>query len=415
MEIQITPKNSTGVERTVEVTVPAAEVAAAEERTTRRYASQARLPGFRPGKAPAAVVKKRFADAIRNETIETVVREAYKEIVEKDDVKIASQPHIHDLKFEEGQPLTFEFHFEVRPTPELARTNGFRVERRGTDVTDEQVQQQIDQLRDERATWAPVEGKPQEGDMVNVGLAVADENGAIGEQRDVSLVLGDGKAIPGIEELIMQAAPGETLEQPVRWPDDFPDEAQRGQTKTVRMTLHDVKRKTLPAFDDAFAREVGDFDSADALRSAVRDDMTKYMERESESAARQQLIDQVIDANPFDVPRSWVKQLVDNYAQAYNIPEEHRAAFDAEFAPVAERQIKRDLIVETIAEQEQLAATERDLDDRIAAQAAERGADPGQLYTALEKSGRLKDLERTITEDKVFQWLLDRNDVVNAA
>jgi len=415
MEIQITPKNSTGVERTVEVSVPAAEVAAAEERTTRRYASQARLPGFRPGKAPAAVVKKRFAEAIRNETIESVVREAYTEIVEKGDVKIASQPHIHDLKFEEGQPLTFEFHYEVRPTPELARTNGFRVERRGTDVTDDQVQQQIDQLRDERATWAPVEGKPQEGDMVNVGLAVADENGAIGDQRDVSLVLGDGKAIPGIEELIMQAAPGDTLEQPVRWPDDFPDEAQRGQTKTVRATLHDVKRKTLPAFDDAFAREVGDFDSADALRTAVRDDMKKYMERESESATRQQLIDQVIDANPFDVPRSWVKQLVDNYAQAYNIPDEHRAAFDAEFAPVAERQIKRDLIVETIAEQEQLTASERDLDDRIAAQAAERGADPGQLYTALEKSGRLKDLERTITEDKVFQWLLDRNDVVNAA
>src|SRR5512142_2760217 len=98
MEIQITPKSSTGVERAVEVTVPAAEVAAAAERTTRRYASQARLPGFRPGKAPAAIVRKRFAEAIRNETIESVVREAYKEIVEKDDVQIASQPHIHDLK-----------------------------------------------------------------------------------------------------------------------------------------------------------------------------------------------------------------------------------------------------------------------------------------------------------------------------
>lgn len=415
MEIQITPKNTSGVERSVEVTVPAADVAAAEEQTTRRYASQARLPGFRPGKAPTAIVKKRFADAIRNETIESVVREAYKEIVEKDDVKIASQPHIHDLKFEEGQPLTFEFHFEVRPTPELTRTNGFRVERHGTDVTDEQLQQQIDQLRDERATWAPVDGKPQEGDMVNVGLAVSDESGAIGEQRDVPLVLGDGKAIPGIEELIMQATPGETLEKPVRWPDDFPDEAQRGQMKTVRMTLHDVKRKTLPVFDDAFAREVGDFDSADALRTAVRDDMKKYAERESESNARQQLIEQVIDANPFEVPRSWVRQLVDNYAQAYNIPEETRAAFDAEFAPVAERQIKRDLIVDTIAEKHELTATERDIDDRVAAQAAERGADVGQLYAALEKSGRLKDLERTITEDKVFQWLLDQNDVVNAA
>ena len=116
MEIQLTPKSTTGVERAVEVSVPASEVAAAEERTTKRYASQARLPGFRPGKAPAAVVRKKFAEAIRNETIETVVREAYKEIVEKDNIQVASQPHIHDLKFEEGSPLTFEFHYEVRPT-----------------------------------------------------------------------------------------------------------------------------------------------------------------------------------------------------------------------------------------------------------------------------------------------------------
>lgn len=412
MEIQITPKTTTGVDRAVEVSVPAAEIAAAEEKTTKRYASSARLPGFRPGKAPVAMVKKRFAEAIRNETIESVVREAYKEIVEKEDIKVASQPHIHDLKFEEGQPLTFEFHYEVRPTPELARISGFRVERGSTDVTDEQLQEQIDSVREERATLTPVEDKPIEGDTVSVALSVADEHGNLGEPRDVSLVLGDGKAIPGMEELIMEATPGQTIERPVRWPDDFPDEAQRGQTKTVRMTLHEVKRKTLPALDDAFAREVGDFDSADALRTAVREDMHKYIERETEGAARQQLMDEIIAANPFDVPASWVNQLVDNYAQAYNIPEESRKEFDTEFRAVAERQIKRDLVIDTLAEREKLTASERDIDDRIGEQAAERKMDPGQLYAALEKGGRIKDLERTITEDKVFKWLMDQNDIV---
>lgn len=412
MEIQITPKTTTGVDRAVEVSVPAAEIAAAQEKTTKRYASSARLPGFRPGKAPVAMVKKRFAEAIRNETIESVVREAYKEIVEKEDIKVASQPHIHDLKFEEGQPLTFEFHYEVRPTPELARISGFRVERGSTDVTDEQLQEQIDSVREERATLTPVEDKPIEGDTVSVALSVADEHGNLGEPRDVSLVLGDGKAIPGMEELIMEATPGQTIERPVRWPDDFPDEAQRGQTKTVRMTLHEVKRKTLPALDDAFAREVGDFDSADALRTAVREDMHKYIERETEGAARQQLMDEIIAANPFDVPASWVNQLVDNYAQAYNIPEESRKEFDTEFRAVAERQIKRDLVIDTLAEREKLTASERDIDDRIGEQAAERKMDPGQLYAALEKGGRIKDLERTITEDKVFKWLMDQNDIV---
>lgn len=413
MEIQLTPKTTTGVDRAVEVTVPAAEVAAAEAQTTKRYASQARLPGFRPGKAPAAVVRKKFAEAIRNETIESVVREAYKEIVEKDNIQVASQPHIHDLKFEEGSPLTFEFHYEVRPTVDLARTNGFKVRRDSASVTDEQLQEQIDRLRDERAAWAPVEDKPIEGDMVSVGLSVADDEGKLAEPRDVSLVLGDGKAIAGIEELIMEAAPGETIERTVRWPEDFPDEPQRGQSKTVRATVHEVKRKSLPVLDDAFAREVGDFDSADALRAAVREDMHKFAERESEAHVRQHLVDEVIAANPFDVPRSWVGRLVDNYAETYKIPPDQRAQFDTEFGQVAERQIKRDLIVDTLAEREKLTATERDLDDRIAEQATERGTEPGQLYAALERGGRLKDLERTITEDKVFKWLVERNDIVS--
>lgn len=413
MEIQITPKPTTGVDRAVEVSVPAAEIAAAEEKTTRRYASSARLPGFRPGKAPVAIVKKRFADAIRNETIEAVVREAYKEIVEKEDIQVASQPHIHDLRFEEGQPLTFEFHYEVRPTPELTRTGGFRVERASASVTEEQLQEQLDRLLEEGASWAPVEDRPTEGDMVNVGLAVADENGTVGEQRDVSLVLGDGKAIPGMEELIMEATPGQTIERGVRWPDDFPDESQRGQTKTVRMTLHEVKRRTLPALDDEFARQVGDFESAEVLRSAVRQDMQKYAEREIDSATRQQLMDEIIAANPFDVPGSWVNQLMANYAEAYRIPEENRREFETEFRPVAERQIKRDLVIDTLAQREKLTATERDIDDRVAEQAAERKVDVGQLYAALEKSGRLKDLERTITEDKVFKWLMDQNEIVN--
>lgn len=412
MEIQITPKNTTGVERAVEVTVPAAEIAAAEERTARRYASSVRLPGFRPGKAPPAMVRKRFAEAIRNETIETVVREAYKEIVEKGDVKIASQPHIHGLSFEEGKPLTFEFHYEIRPTVELGRTHGFRIERDKPQVADEQVQEQIDQLREEKATWTPVEAKPVEGDMVRAVLAVADAQGAIGEGREVPLVLGDGKAIPGIEELIMEATPGQTIERPVRWPDDFPDEEQRGQTKMVRMTLQDVKRKTLPELDDAFARTVGDFDSVDALRAAVREDMQKYVEREADAAVRQRLIDEVIAANPFDVPKSWVQELVRNYAQVYRIDEAQHVQFETEFRSVAERQIKRDLIVETLAEREHLAATEREIDDRVATQAEARKVSPAEVYTALEKSGRLKEVERSITEDKVFQWLSEHNEIV---
>ena len=209
----------------------------------------------------------------------------------------------------------------------------------------------------------------------------------------------------------MEAKPGESVERPVKWPEDFPDEAQRGQTKLVRVTLHEVKRKSLPALDDAFAREVGDFDSLDALTTAVREDLARHVERESESAVRQALVDQIIDANPFDVPSAWVGQLVSAYMDAYQVPQEDRERFGQEFRPIAERQVRRDLVIDTIAEREKLAATEADIDERVAEVAAKRGADAGQVYASLQKAGRLREIERSITEDKVFKHLMEKNTV----
>jgi hypothetical protein len=147
MNIEITPKEGTGVDRHVQVSVPVETVRDAEDKAARRYASSVRLPGFRPGKAPAAMVRKKFADAIRQEALEALVRDAYKEVIEKQDLKVASQPHVHDLNFEDGKPLTFELHFELRPTINLARTSGFRVTGRKVAVSDEQVADQIEHLR----------------------------------------------------------------------------------------------------------------------------------------------------------------------------------------------------------------------------------------------------------------------------
>jgi trigger factor len=411
MDIEITQKESAGVQRHIQVSVPAAAVSAAEDKAARRYATQARLPGFRPGKAPAAMVRKRFADAIRQETIEALVQEAYKVVLEREQLQVASQPHIHDLNFQPGEALTFVLHVEVRPEIKLERTSGFTVARASTEVTDEMVTEQIDLLRDQKATWSPVEDRPAPGDRVNVLLATADESGEMPAGKPYPLELGGGQAIAGIEELIMEATPGGTIERPVKWPDDFPDEAQRGQTKMVRVELTDVKRKTMPDLDDSFAREVGDFDSLDALRAAVRADMQAHIGRESEADVRQKLIDAVLEANPFEVPPSWVEQMTVAYAQAYNIPEGELPAFADQFRAMAERQVRRDLVIDTLAEQHALKASEADVDEKVTEMATARGADVGQVYAALQKGGRLTEIERSITEEKVFGWLTAQNTV----
>ncbi|HYV97472.1 MAG TPA: trigger factor [Gemmatimonadaceae bacterium] len=412
MNVTIESSKSEGVERHIRVSVPADEVAAATARVVNRYSSAVRLPGFRKGKAPPPMVRKKFANEIRQETLESLLREAYDAVVERENLKLVAQPHAHDVSFDEGKPLTFELHCEVRPDVTLDRVHGFSVVRPKAEVTDAAVREQIDALRDQRAAWTPVEERAIEGDLVTARLASADAEGVIGAPNEYKIEIGRGQAIPAIEEVIMSCAPGETIERAVKWPDDFPDPEQAGKTKTVRVTVREVKRKSLPPLDDAFARELGDFDSVDALNKAVREDLTSTATREADSAVRQRLLDEVLAANPFPVPPTWVNRLLAAYAEMYKVPPEEHERFAKELGPTAERQVRRDVVLETLAEREKLTATEADVDAKVSELASKRGIEPGQLYASLQKAGRLKELERGITEDRVFAWLFERNTVV---
>ncbi len=411
MTITITPTESTGVQRRLQVAVAADAVSAAEDKAARKYAAKVNLPGFRQGKAPAAVVRKKFAEAIRQEALEALVNDAFKQVVADDSLKLAAQPHVHDLKFEPGSDLTFELHFEVRPDVVLDKVEGFSIMRNEPAVTDDAVTEQIDRLREQKATWTPVTEKALPGDMVAVLLSTSEADGTLPEGREYRITLGGGQAIPGIEELIMEAAPGETVERPVKWPEDFPDESQRGVSKLTRVTLTEVKRKLLPDLDDALAREVGDFDSVAALTEGVRTDMAAHFKREADSEVRAKLIEQVIEANPFEVPDAWVNQLIEGYGRMYQIPEAELSRFSEEFRPMAARQVQRDVIIDTLAERESLKASESDIDAKIEELAKARNVDPGQVYSQLQKGGRLPEIERELTEERVFTWLLERNTV----
>jgi len=415
MSFEIAVKKAEGVERLLGVTVSVEMVKAAEDKAVKRHASAARMPGFRPGKAPVHLIRKAYAAQIREEAVESIVQDAWKQAIDQEKLEPIAQPHVHDLKFEDGQPLTFDIHLEVRPEIVIETTSGFTVSRPSEVVTDEMVQEQLETLREQRAALAPVEEQPQPGDQVRVQIASQEEGADMPEQREYPLELGKGQAIAGIEELIMEAIPGATVERPVRWPDDFPDEAQRGKSKLTRVTLLEVKRKTLPAMDAAFAAALGDFDSVEALTEAVRKDMGAHVKREADSSVREQLLDQLIAANPFQIPNAWVQQVMGAYMQMYQVPEGMQERFTGEFRPMAERQVRRDVVIDTIAEKEALVASTADVDDKVAELATERGVETGELYVQMEKAGRLKELERTVTDEKVFSWLIARNTVEQVA
>jgi trigger factor len=400
--------------KSLRVTVPVDRVQQAEAKAVKYYSQRARLPGFRQGKAPEAVVRKRFGDAIRQSVLEEVIRESWETAKTSESLKPITDPSIRNLKFEVGSPIEFDLLVEVRPEITLERTGGFRVTRTVASVPDTAVDEQLARLQEQKAAWIPVEGaQPSPGQMVRVEVAPI-EDGKTGASQPYDLVLGQNQAIPDLEERIMSLLPGQSADSEVKFPDDHPDESRRGQTRKVRVTLHDVKRQELPTLDDAFAREVGDFDGLPALRSAVRHDLELEANREADAQVRQAVINQIIEANNVPAPESLVHRLMHGYAEIYRIPPEQMEQFEQQFHPVAEAQVRRDLVLDAVVEANNLRATESELDERIAKMAETRGVSAGELYGSLQKANRLPELERSITEEKAFAHLLQQSTVDEA-
>ena len=410
-EITVEKTAEDSASKSLRVTVPVDRVREAEAKALKYYVQRARLPGFRPGKAPPAVVRKRFGDAIRQSVLEEVIRESWETARASESLKPITDPSIRNLKFEDGSPIEFDLLVEVRPELTLERTGGFRVERRVAAVADAGVEEQLARVQEQKATWIPVEGvKPSPGQMVRVEVAPLEEAGA-GAAQPYDLVLGQNQAIPDLEERIMTLLPGEQTDAEVKFPEDHPDESRRGQSRRVRVTLHDVKRQDLPPLDDAFAREVGDFENLDALRAAIRQDLEREAAREADAQVRQALVQQVVEANNVQAPESLVHRLMHTYAEMYRVPQEQLEQFEQQFHQVAEAQVRRDLVLDAVVEANALRATEAELDARVAELAASRGVPAGELYGNLQKAKRLPELERGITEEKAFAWLLQQSTI----
>ena len=413
-DIVITKSRDEPGAASLRVEVPVERVRAAEDKATAYYAKRARLPGFRKGKAPTAVVRKRFHDAIREEVLRELIGESWKAAVAQERLKPIADPRVRDLKFEENTPVTFELVVEVKPDIKIGRLGGFKLTRKVPRVTDEMVEAQIEELRRQKAPWAPHAGTPASGDLVQITVATL-EGGQSTDEKRYELVLGQRQAIPDVETALMGMTPGQTADVEVKLPDDFPDPAKRGQPRTVRLTLHEAKRQELPPLDDAFAREIGDFETVADLRKAVRADLERDAVREADAEVRRQLLEQIVAANNLEAPRALVERLLASYAQVYEIPDGQLERFAGEFRPIAEAQVRRDLVLDFVMETHKLQATEDELDARIAQLAERRKIEPGQLYASLQKAGRLRELERGITEEKVMNHLLQQSTVTEAS
>jgi trigger factor len=419
-ELQIAVQEPASWSRRLSITVPSERVKRTRSSVSSQFASSVRLPGFRKGKTPQGMIERQFRQQIEQETIDRLIQEAYKEALETQDLHPINQAHVTNVQYDGGADFAFDVEFEVQPTLTLARVGGFTAHRPPAEVGDADVDSVLQKIRDERGHWHDLEegAHPEFADRATVEITDRDaeepENA-----RPYRFVLGEGQAIPDVEAAIISLAPGGEGDFDVRFPDDFADEEQRGKEQHLHVRLTRAERKHLPELDDAFAQELGEFADVAALRARVLLDLRKDSEQRAVAEVRGQLVQHVVEANPFEVPGSMVDRYLD-YMTGENpdrkgkrteAQEEQFSQYRTLLRPQAEAALKRMLVVETLADREGLRATQDEVDTRVEELAAESGRSPSDVWLELEKSGQLAALESQITEDKVFQYLEQQNTV----
>jgi len=417
-KLQVSLEEGERWRRTLRITVPSELVQAERQAAVRQLSSRLRLPGFRAGKIPAAVVEKRFGAALEQELLDRVIGEAYRGVLADRSLRPISEGEVADIEYAPDSDLRFGISFDVAPEVEFGRLGGFKVERPPVGIGDEEVDKVLDRLREQEGTWVPIEeGTPGETEKVAVRIERLEEEEEA-EPRRYEFVLGREEALPEIEEAIRSLAVGESGEFSIQLP---PEETEgedppEGATQRLRIHLDGRKELELPALDDELARTLGDFDSLEALKARIREDLEKEALQESEAVVRGLLVEQILAANPFEVPESMVDQYVRSaLGDPEELSEEQWAEARKQLGPRAIHGVKRYMVLTRVAEAHGLDATPEELDERIEEIAERSGSSPTDVYSRLQRSGRLEQLEREITEQKVFTFLMEQSEITEPA
>ncbi len=414
-ELQISVEEGERWRRTMSVTVPSGVVSSERRRLTGELAARVKLPGFRKGHVPSSVVEQRFGESLSREALDKLIGAAYREALSQQELNPISEGEVGNVQYEPDRDLTFSISFDVRPEIELARLGGFKVERPTIDGVEDKLEQVLGRLREEKGTWQPSdEGHPEDGNLVGVEIQRMEDDEA-GEAQPYQLVLGQGDAIPDIEEAIKSLEVDGSGEFVVRFPDDFSNEERRGQEEHLLIRLKARQHLELPELDDEFAKSLGEFESVDDLNEKIRADLEKEAEEQAESVVRGKLLDAILDANPFTVPVSMVDRYVESVlGDPEGVPPEKLVEAKEQISPQAEHAVKRILAIDRLSEIQELRATEEELDGRIEEIAEKSGETPAKIYANLQKSERLEALEREITERKVFDFLKEQSEITES-
>ena len=355
------------VKKKIRIEVPSDAVSAEMNKAIADIAKKAKIPGFRPGKAPKAIVEKHYAEEVRSDVVNRLITDSYFRAVHEQKISPVDMPEIGDVSMNRGEPLSFSATVEVRPDIGLGTYDGVEVKEQNLTVTDEEVAQTIDRLREMYAQLEVVEGRPvQKEDTLVIDFQGFREGKAIdgAKAADYMLALGKGSLIPGFEDQLEGMSKGETREIKVTFPGDYSNAELAGKDAQFTATLKELKRAVVPELNDEFAKDIGDHKSVEDLRARIKEDIEVRKRNEQASAQREELLSKLIEAHSFDVPPGMVERELQSM-----------------FRQHATRQARQGVDVKSLD-----AAAFRDQHRALAEGRGQRGADPGCRRRAGERS-----------------------------
>jgi trigger factor len=414
--------------RELELEIPAEDVTKATDRVAKEIARVARVPGFRPGKAPVSLVKRRFADDIKGEVLQTLVPERVEKAVAEQKLSPVSQPQVDKLDFSEGQPLKFRAVFDVLPEFELSTYKGLEIEMPAMDITDEDVSKALEETRERAAAFAPVEGRAVEnGDFAQLKLVGTTEAGGEPLQADSVLChVGAEETMEPFNENLRGANIGDHKEFDVDYPADYPDQKLAGKKFHYAADITGIKTKKLPELNDDFAKDVSDATTLDELKTKIRESLEHQRDHRQKDLQRERVIGELVKLHDFPVPDSLVQQQMDvrlervvrSLAQQGIDPR----AVNLDWAALRGRQeerarddVKAELIIDRIASNEKIDVTEEEVQHELDHLASHSGESTEAIRARLTKQGALDRMRAKLRSDKTLDWLAQNANVRPAA
>jgi trigger factor len=408
--------------REIELEIPADKVQKAADKITRDIIKVARIPGFRPGKAPMTLVRRRFADDIQGEVVQSLVPEALEKALGEKNLIPVTRPEVDKVEFKDGEPLKFRAVFEVLPEFELGDYKNLAVQVEEIAAGDAEVDKAVEEMRERAATFVPVEGRTaKDGDSVLIKLkGMPTEGGEPVEADNVMVPLGAEETLASFTENLHGANAGETKTFQAKYPDDYPDPKLAGKTYDFTVEVQAIKEKKLPELNDDFVKEAAgenaELKTLDELRKKIRESIEASRDHQQKAQAQDRILEQLTKAHDFPVPEALIEGQMDTrlerMVRTFAAQGIDPRGMNVDWAGIRSKQrdraitdVKAELLLDRIATAEKIDATDEEVEKEIEHLAEHRGESATAMRARLTKEGTLDTMKSKLRSNKTIDWL----------